>query len=105
MKKVFHPVARTDELAEGAGKLVSVGEDDFALFRHEGRFYCIGSLCPHANEPLHLGCLEGREVVCRRHFLRFDIKTGDCANAGGFSVATYETKTEDGIVSIGLWEE
>jgi nitrite reductase/ring-hydroxylating ferredoxin subunit len=107
MRKVFYPVARLGEIAPGEGKLVAVGDDrDCALFHTaDGRYFAATSLCPHQNEPLDRGCLEGCEVVCRRHHLRFNLATGDCTNAGGFWLKTYEVRIDGDDVLIGDWED
>lgn len=107
MRKVFHLVALADDLPPGEGRLVTVGGcSDFALFRAEdGGYYAAYPLCPHQNEPLDRGHLEGCEVICRRHHLRFDLRTGDCTNAAGYSMQTYDVRVKDGQVYIGLWEE
>jgi nitrite reductase/ring-hydroxylating ferredoxin subunit len=107
MRKVFYPVARVGEIEPGTGRLVKIGEDsDCALFRtEEGDYYAAGSLCPHHNEPLDRGRLEGCEVICRRHHLRFDLRNGDCTNAGGYSLRVLEIRIEDGQILIGDWED
>src|SRR5947209_3110921 len=107
MRKVFYPVARVGEIQPGEGRQFSVGDlDDCVLFRAEdGGYYATGSLCPHQNERMDLAHLEGCEVVCRRHHLRFDIRTGDCTNAGGFSLRTLDVRVEGDSVQVGVWED
>lgn len=81
-------------------------DDDCVVFRTtDDRVYATGLLCPHQNEPLDQGHLEGDEVVCRRHHLRFDIRSGDCTNAFGFSLRTFEVKVSEGVVHVGRWED
>ncbi len=105
--KVFYPVANETELSPGEAKLVTIGGgEECVLYRTpDGRFFATGSLCPHQNEPLDQGHLEDCEVVCRRHHLRFDVRDGNCTNAGGFSVQTFEVRLEGSQVSIGRWED
>src|SRR5438105_2685836 len=96
MRKVFYPVARVGEIPQGEGRLVTVGQSgDCALYcTEDGRYFASTSLCPHQNEPLDCARLEGCEVICRRHHLRFDLRTGDCTNAGGFWLHTHEVKLD-----------
>jgi nitrite reductase/ring-hydroxylating ferredoxin subunit len=105
MRKVFYRVARVGEVPPGTGCPVRVGdEDECTLFcTAEGKYFATGSLCPHQNEPLDRGRLEGCEVICRRHHLRFDIRTGDCTNAGGYSLRTLEVKIMGDDILIGQW--
>ena len=107
MRKVFYRVARVGDVPPGEGRLVTVGEDeDCALFcTEEGDLYAAGSLCPHQNEPFDRARLEGCEVICRRHHLRFDLRSGDCTNASGFWMRTLEVKREGDEILIGVWED
>lgn len=107
MRKVFHHVARIGEVAPGTGKVVALGANDAcALFcTVDGGYYATGLLCPHQNEPLDRGRLEGCEVICRRHHLRFDLRTGDCTNAGGYSLRTLEVRIEGESIYVGQWED
>lgn len=107
MRKVFHHVARIGEVTPGTGKVVALGANDAcALFcTADGGYYATGLLCPHQNEPLDRGRLEGCEVICRRHHLRFDLRTGDCTNAGGYSLRTLEVRIEGESIYVGRWED
>ncbi len=107
MQKVYHRVASVGDVPPGEGRLVRVGADEHcALFCvEEGRYYASTSLCPHQNEPLDRARLEGCEVICRRHHLRFDLRTGDCTNAGGFWLRTLEVKVEGDDILVGVWED
>ena len=107
MRRAYYKVARVGDIPPGQGKLVTVGADeDCALFcTSEGEYFATTSLCPHQNEPLDRGCLEGREVICRRHHLRFDLRSGDCTNAGGFWLKTLEVRIEGDDILVGVWED
>jgi nitrite reductase (NADH) small subunit len=107
MKKVYYLVGKVGEIPPGTGKQVSVGNDaDCVLYyTEEGRYYASTLLCPHQNEPLDRGRLEGIEVVCRRHHLRFNLQNGDCTNAGGYWLRTLEVKIEGEDIFIGQWED
>jgi toluene monooxygenase system ferredoxin subunit len=107
MRKMFYKVAGVGDVAPGTGMLVRAGhETDCALFRTEsGEYYATGALCSHQNEPLDRGRLEGREVICRAHHLRFDLRTGDCTNAGGYGLQTFDVKIEGDDVLVGVWED
>ena len=107
MRKVYYPVAKLGEMQPGEGRRVKVGDsDDCALFCiSPTEYYATGALCPHANEPLDQGNLEGFELICRRHYLCFDIRNGNCTNAGGFAVQTFEVRVEGESIQIGVWED
>ena len=107
MRKVFYDVARTGEIPAGTGKLVTIGDESNCVLYHtdDGGYFASGALCPHQNEPLDCGHLEGCEVICRAHHLRFDLRNGDCTNAGGFWLRILEVKVEEDRVLVGLWED
>ncbi len=106
MRKVFHPVARAEDVPPGTGIPIKVGDDpNCALFRtSDGEFFASTSLCPHQNEALDQGRLEGCEVICRRHHLRFDLRTGDCTNAGGYWLRMMEVRRTGDHIEVGIWE-
>src|SRR2546421_636230 len=106
MRKVFYPVARVGDVPPGEGRSITVGLDaSCTLFCvRDGEYYASTSLCPHQNEPLDQGHLEGCEVICRRHHLRFDLRTGECTNAWGYSLHTLEVRVEGDTVFVGDWE-
>jgi nitrite reductase/ring-hydroxylating ferredoxin subunit len=107
MRRVFHRAASTGEIPKGTGKLVAIpGEGEIVVYHsQEEGFHASVALCPHQNERLDLARLEGCEVICRRHHLRFDLNTGDCTNAGGYWLKTYEVRVEGEDIMIGLWED
>lgn len=98
-------MCKTDELVPDCGKIVALGDDggECALFYHQGRYYALGSLCPHQNAPLEGAPAIDRTVVCRRHGYRFDIKTGECLTIGGYGLPVFEVEIEDGIVYVSCW--
>ncbi len=107
MRKIRFKVASENEVEEDLGKIVPLGEDGgtCALFRHQGRYYAVGSLCPHQNASLQDAQIdETGQVVCLRHGYRFDLKTGDCTTLGGYGLPTFETSVENGEVFVSFWE-
>ena len=107
MRKVWYKVAELEDIPVGAGIPIILGERNYcAVFRSESdAVYASTSLCPHQNEPLDQGHIEGNEVICRRHHLRFDLKTGNCTNAGGYSLQKYDCRVEFGEVFVAVWED
>ena len=45
---------------------------------------------------------DGETVTCRRHFMRFDVRTGICPDAPSWSVESYPVRIQDGVVEVGL---
>ncbi len=105
MRRARYAVCKADELIPDTGKIVALGDDggECAVFFHQGRYYAVGSLCPHQNAPLSGAPAVDRTVICRRHGFRFDLKTGDCLTVGGYGLPVYEIELEDDSVYVSYW--
>lgn len=87
-----HVVARADEIAPGAAKLVRVKGREIAVFNVHGEFFALFNRCPHEGAPLCQGRVvslvesddpgtyrisrQGELVRCPWHGWEFDIRTG-----------------------------
>jgi nitrite reductase (NADH) small subunit/3-phenylpropionate/trans-cinnamate dioxygenase ferredoxin subunit len=103
--KEFVTVAQVSEIEPGAGKVVRVGRDEIALFNVDGRFFAIDNTCPHAGAPIGVHLFDGRVATCGYHGMRFDVTTGDCPDACGWSVQTYITRVVDDQVQVAVWKD
>lgn len=106
MRKVRYAAARVEEIVPDTGKICPLGEDggECAIFLHGGRYYAVGSLCPHQNSPLEGARAQDGQVVCLRHGYRFDLKTGDCVTLGGYALPVFEVEVEGDTVFVSYWE-
>lgn len=82
--KTFIKVCRSSDLFERRSKLIAFpGNDDFqvALFRVEGRVYCLNNICPHRHQAkIHEGILRGKTVICPLHGWTYSLETGENVN-------------------------
>ena len=90
----FVKVARSSDLEEGKGMIVTVNGTKVALFRSEGVVYAIRNQCPHMGGNLGEGYLQGEIVRCPEHGWRFSIKTGKAPDTEVVGVRTYEVKLD-----------
>lgn len=72
----FVRVAAVDEIPQGRGKQVNIGDKRIAVFNVEGTFYAIEALCAHMGEPLVNGEMRGTMVICPWHGWGFDVTDG-----------------------------
>jgi len=72
----FIKVALKNEIAVGEMKKYDVKENEITIVNLGGEFFALEDRCPHMNSPLHLGRLEGDEIVCPLHQARFNIRSG-----------------------------
>ncbi|MEE8347841.1 MAG: chlorite dismutase family protein [Dehalococcoidia bacterium] len=98
-------VATTDDLPEGASRVVYSGGDQVALFNVGGRIYAVSNRCSHANGPLADGEVEGTLVTCPWHGSRFDLASGrPQGGPAAKPVPTYRVKVEGGAVFVATSE-
>lgn len=114
----FIEVAGTNELKDGAMKMVTIQGQEFLLARVGGKYYAADNRCPHMGGNLSQGKLEGTIVTCPRHHSRFDLTDGHVVRWTDWSgvrlsvaklvraprpLKTYEVKVEGNkvLVSIG----
>jgi NAD(P)H-dependent nitrite reductase small subunit len=97
----FVKACDTTEVAVGAGKLVTIGDREVAVFNVEGVFHAIDNECPHRGGPLAEGELEGCLVQCPWHAWRFDLTTGESVT-DDLTVARYDVRVEDGAVLVAV---
>ena len=87
-----HVVARAEEIAPGASKMVSIKGREIGVFNVKGDYYAFANKCPHEGAPLCRGKvvslveaeLPGEYVVSRQgellrcpwHGWEFDLRTG-----------------------------
>ena len=92
----------TDWPADG-GRLVQVGPRRIGVYRHDGKWYALKDVCPHAGVSLVKGPVQNLSVMCVGHGWTFSLDTGEIDRGpGGFSVPVYPARERDGVVEIGL---
>ena len=74
-----HKVGTLADFPLGEATEVKIGDVAAIVCNVEGELYCIEDKCSHDDAPLCGGQLQGCEIVCPRHFARFDVRTGRVA--------------------------
>ena len=99
----WQTLARIDDIPEDAPLETGTRERPLALYRVDGRVYCTGNLCTHAEAYLSDGYLEGFEIECPLHGARFDIRTGAalCVPASR-DIPVYPARVVGGEVQVDL---
>ncbi|MCC8394741.1 Rieske 2Fe-2S domain-containing protein [Paraburkholderia sp. MMS20-SJTR3] len=90
------------EIAVGERKLVFVDGRSIVLFNLDGTIYALDNACPHNGAALASGQLEGCLLRCPAHGLRFDVRSGAMAGAGGLSVTTFAVAIVDSKLVVSL---
>jgi nitrite reductase/ring-hydroxylating ferredoxin subunit len=66
----------------------------------DGELYALADSCPHRGVPLSDGFLDGGTVGCRRHGLRFDVRTGKSATGLRDAATPYRLSTDNGKLTV-----
>ena len=98
-----HTVCSTEELPEGAMKLVEIDGVEIGVFNCGGDLVAIEDRCSHDDGPLAEGEFnsEACTVECPRHGSLFDLRSGRPKTLPAFApVETFEVRVEDGNVTL-----
>ncbi|HYA31026.1 MAG TPA: Rieske 2Fe-2S domain-containing protein, partial [Acidobacteriota bacterium] len=95
-------VIRSEDIREGAAKLVRVEKEEIAVFKHEGKLCALQNICPHDGGQLSAGWIEDGAAVCPLHGYKFDLKTGACTTDAKLRAKVYELTNEGDAVKIEL---
>lgn len=88
--------------ARGSRSIVREGDLSLAVFDVDGALYVIDDSCPHGGGSLVMGKLEGMQVRCPAHGLKFDIRTGCMPSEGSLRVRSYPVSVVEGKTFVSL---
>ncbi|HLX61366.1 MAG TPA: non-heme iron oxygenase ferredoxin subunit [Planctomycetota bacterium] len=103
----FEKACASSELAEGAGKCVTLRNKRIALFRVHGKVHAIDDTCTHDEASLAEGTLiddDGRCVVeCPWHGAHFDLCTGAALTLPAVTpVRAYAVRETNGAIEVEI---
>ena len=68
----------------------------FAVFEVSGDLVVTDGACPHNGGPLAEGLVRDGVVTCPWHWYSYELATGRCRTAAGYSLRRYPVVTVDG---------
>jgi len=84
-------------------KHVSVSGKELALFKVDGKVYCVSNICTHVGGPLSDGNIDKNIVTCPWHFAQFDVTTGKLISGPAMKdVKCYVVKVEGDEVYVDV---
>jgi nitrite reductase (NADH) small subunit/3-phenylpropionate/trans-cinnamate dioxygenase ferredoxin subunit len=98
----FRTVCRVDDIPEGEGRTVAVGDKLVAVFRSQGQLHAIDDTCPHMGASLGSGELEGGIVTCPWHAWRFRVTDGTWADNPRIKIPSYPVRVVGEEVQVQL---
>ena len=99
---MFQSVARIEDIPEGKGRVVQVGQRKILLLNIEGNFHALDRFCAHRGAPLVEGEVIEGQLLCPWHGATFDVISGTCSIAHEESVCIYPVEVRGGQVWIGV---
>lgn len=99
-----HEACRLDQLAEGRGLPVRIGDQYLAVFLVDGRPRVLDNQCLHLGSPLDGGFVDDGCLTCPWHGWTYDVVTGDLVTSGGRlrGIRVYRAAVVDGTVLVTL---
>jgi nitrite reductase (NADH) small subunit/3-phenylpropionate/trans-cinnamate dioxygenase ferredoxin subunit len=96
----FRTVCQVNDLTDGEGMTVTVGNKLIAVFREAGQFFAIDDVCPHMGASLSGGYLQEGIVTCPWHAWRFRLKDGAWADNPKIKIGCYPVRVEGDNVQV-----
>ena len=98
-----HTVCTTEELPEGASRIVEIDGIEIGVFNCGGELLAIEDRCSHDDGPLAEGEFDAAActVECPRHGSLFDLRSGRPKTLPAFApVDTFDVRVEDGEIKL-----
>ncbi len=94
-------VGTTGDVSEGSPLVVTVNDEQIAIFYENEEYFAVNNVCPHQGGPLGDGKVEDKCVYCPWHGWEFEIESGNHAHSD-HSVETYDVLIEDDDIRLEL---
>ena len=100
----FVKVMDESDLPIGKSAIVTVGEDEIALFNYKGKFYAVQNECLHQGASLGEGRIEEGILICPNHEWRYELKSGQCPQNPSLCAKVFPVRNDKGTIQIDLGE-
>jgi toluene monooxygenase system ferredoxin subunit len=87
-----------------SGEIVGVEATDWKilLVNCEGEIRAYEDKCPHLENPLSEGDLDGKKLTCSYHLWEYDVLTGRGINPEGSRLKEFPVRIDAGNILVGL---
>lgn len=96
----FVRAARARDIPEGRAKVVALGRERVAVFRHRGVVSCVSNVCRHQMGPLGEGRIVDGCITCPWHGFQYDPITGCAPPPFEDRVETYDVVVHGDFVWV-----
>ena len=98
----YAKVMKVEDLKTGKSVIISVGNNEIALFNYKGKYYAVTNKCPHKGSPLGEGRIEEGVLICPGHEWRFDLNNGNCMQNPYMKIFSYPVRVKKEHIYLGL---
>lgn len=85
---------------EGQARMMLVGSEKVAIFRHEDQLFCVSNVCRHQNGPLGEGRIVDGCITCPWHGYQYLPHNGQSPPPFTEKVETYNLRIVDGNIHV-----
>ena len=96
-------IAKTSAIGPGQSTVITLDNENIAIFNTGKEFYAINNTCPHQGGPLNEGTLAGEVVTCPWHGWQYDLKSGCPITTP--NVRTYPLRLHGDMLQIAITPE
>ena len=96
----FADVCDFESIPENRAKVITLGGERIAVFRHEGKVSALSNVCRHQNGPLGEGRIVDGCVTCPWHGYQYHPETGTSPPPFNDQVAVFPVRVVDGRVWV-----
>jgi nitrite reductase/ring-hydroxylating ferredoxin subunit len=96
----FSRACSVESIPESRAKVITMGSERIAVFKHQGKVSALSNVCRHQNGPLGEGRIIDGCVTCPWHGYQYDPETGVSPPPFDDRVATFPVKIIGGDVWV-----
>lgn len=98
-------VGAAEALKEGRPLAAEIEGYSILVMRCGEGLFAVENRCTHDGEALAGGDVEDCEIICPRHFARFDLKTGEALTPPAYEpLRTFRVRSTEGRLLVELSE-
>ncbi len=99
----FQRVCSRDDLWEGEMAVFQVdGREVLVIHLEGGEVRAVPLNCPHQEQPLIDGTLEGNVLTCKAHLWRFDLFTGKGINPENTFITLFPVRLDGDAICVDV---
>lgn len=103
MPKVFHTVAKLNDIDPGQLRYVEAGGKAICLANVRGEILALDNTCTHERASLSEGTLDGDRLECPLHGGAFNIFSGEPEQyPASYPVKTYSVEIDGDDINVGI---